>query len=188
MNHFTKRKLEKVVLKSIDGQCVQWAGSTGHSVPLHVIPALVVGATYYLETYKFNDVGGIMQEDGLYLFHRTDEYFADRLAEYIAENKRKNLEWYEENKEDLVRRTNALSERYKARLMRFLSDPEKGEEFRKEGMGWGYELIICELAQLYERSGGAESDEIGAFAHDQGTSGNQHEVAKIWAKNPGEKI
>lgn len=185
---FTKRRLEKITVKRVDGNSLTTTDHSGFGIPEHVAPAIKAGDELYLELYRFNDIAGLMTENGEYLFHRTDEYFSKRLEEYLAESKRKNLEWYEKNKEDLERRTNALSPRYKARMERFLNDPEKGEEFRKEAMGWGYELIICELAQMYERSWGAESDEIGTFARDKGTSGNQHDVAKAWAKNPDAAI
>jgi hypothetical protein len=195
MNTFTKRKLEKVVLKSIHGDTVQWVDGWGHSIPPHVTPALSVGETYYLEIYKFNDIGGIMKENGEYLFHRSDDYFILKRAEYLAEAKRKQELHYQNNFVSWTARTAALPDRYKARLERFLNDPDKGEEFRKTGMGWGYELIICELAELYEKHGfGAgtsfegEPQAIRDFARKHGTIGNQHDVAKAWAKNPEVKI
>lgn len=185
---FTKRRLEKITVKDVGEGSITTTDHSGFGVPKHIIPEIVVGATYYLELYRFNDIGGLMQEDGLYLFHRSDEYFRITLENYLAESKRKQEKNYEDNKEDWQRRTDALSPRYKARMNRFLNDPEKGEAFRKEGMGWGYELIICELAQQYESSGGEDNEDVMTIARFYGTSGNQHDVAKAWAKNPDAAI
>lgn len=185
---FTKRRLEKHVVKSVGEGSVTWDDNSGHGVPPYVVPELIVGGTYYLELYKFNDIGGIMRENGEYLFHRSDEYFAQRLADYLSEAKARQEKNYLDNKNDWLKRTYALSPRYRDRLDRFINDPEKGEEFRTQGMGWGYELIICELAQMYEKSGGVDNDEIMDYARQHGTSGNQHDCAKAWAKNQDVKI
>lgn len=182
---FTNRRLEKFTVKSQNGTSIISTDSSGISVPEYVVPEIVVGATYYLELYKFNDIAGLMQEDGLYLFHRSDQYFKIKLDSYLEEAERKRKEWYEANKHDIKTRTDALQPRYRARIERFLGE---SESFRTQPMGWGYELVTCELAQMYERSGGEDNSEIDAFAQRHGTSGNQHNVAKMWAKNPEVKI
>lgn len=190
---FTKRKLQKITVKSVDGNSLTTTEHTGFGLPEWVAPAIKAGDELYLELYKFNDIGGLMKPNGEYLFHRSDDYFTQRLAEYLAESKRKNEKFYEENHEDWARRTILLPFRYRTRLERFLNeDPDNS--FRKEPMGWGYELIICELAVLYEEHGfgggtfETEPEPIKEYARKHGTSGNQHECAKAWAKNQDMKI
>lgn len=188
MQTFTKRKYEEFTVKEKGTGSITTTQSSGFGVPEWVPAQLVTGGTYTLELYRFNDIAGIIK-DGEYLFHRSDEYFADRLAKYLEESNRRQLEHYEANKDDWLKRTYQLSPRYRDRLDRFINDPEKGEEFRTQGMGWGYELIICELAQMYEQYGfgdgswESEPSPIKEFANKYGTSGNQHECAKAFAKN-----
>lgn len=188
MNTFTKRKLEKITIKSVDGNSLTTTEHSGFGLPEWVAPMLKAGDEIFVEFYRFNDIGGLMKPDGEYLFHRSDEYFKEKLEEYLEASRKRAIKWYEDHKEDLEIRTEALEPRYKARMRRFLNDPERGEEFRKEPMGWGYELTICELAQLYTESEGADSPEVNDFAKKHGTSGNQHDVAKNWAKYSDQPI
>lgn len=191
---FTRRRLEKITIKEVGTGSVSTTDSTGFGVPAHVAESVKSGEEYFVELYRFNDIGGLMKPDGEYLFHRTDEYFSRKHEEWLAKYKRDLEERYEANKDDWLKRTYALPPRYRDRLDRFINDPEEGEQFRKEGMGWGYELIICELACLYEQHGfgggsfDTEPAEVQEFARKHGTSGNQHDVARAWAKNPEEKI
>lgn len=188
MTHtFTKRRIEAFTVKSLGTGSVATTDSTGFGVPEYVMPMLEVGKEYYLELYKFNDIAGILvPETGEYLFHRTDEYFAISLQKYIEESDRKRKEYYLANKEDWLKRTQALPPRYRTRIERFLAKNEDG--FKEKGMGWGYELIICELAVLYEAGFKDENTVIREYSRKHGTSGNQHDVAKAWAKNPEVKI
>jgi len=54
------------------------------------------------------------------------------------------------------------------------------ETFELEG--WGYELVVCELAALYAKSNCADDETIDSYAREQGTSGNQHGIAKSLAR------
>lgn len=191
---FTKRRLEKITIKNVGEGSLTTTEHTGFSIPEYVAPLLKGGDVLYVELYRFNDIGGLMLEEGEFLFHRSDEYFTQRLEKFIADNKRKGEERYLANKADYIKRTKELPERYRNRLNRFLENPKTAESFRKDPMGWGYELIICELAVLYEKypnkrgSWDDEHEEIKAFAHKHGTSGNQHDVARSWANNPDAAI
>lgn len=188
---FSKRRFEKITIKRVGEGSITTTDHTGFGVPSWVIPAIKVGDELTLELYKFNDIAGLIKENGEYLFHRTDEYFKSKLELYLADANKRREEWYEANKDDLQIRTEKLSPRYKARIERFLAE---SEEFRTEPMGWGYELIICELAMLYEKLGfgdgtwESEPEEIKAFASKYGTSGNQHDCAKMFAKNPDVEV
>jgi hypothetical protein len=187
---FTKRRFEQITVKEVYEGSLSTTDSTGFGIPSYVASVIKPGDVLQLELYKFNEIGGLMKPNGEYLFHRSDEYFTRQHEEWLAEHKKKQEDHYEANKDDWQKRTEDLPDRYRARLERFINDPEKGEEFRKEGMGWGYELIVCELACLYEEHGfgggsfDTEPEPVRAFALDHGTSGNQHAVAKSWASNP----
>lgn len=191
---FTKRRLEEITVKEVGEGSLSTTDSSGFGIPAYVAAQIKPNDVLHVELYRFNEIGGLMKPNGEYLFHRTDEYFTRQHEEWLKEHKRKQEEYYEANKDDWQQRTESLPARYRNRLERFLDDPEKGEEFRKEGMGWGYELIACELACLYEAHGfgggtfDSEPDPIRQFAREHGTSGTQHEVAKSWAKRPEMKL
>lgn len=191
MRHtFTQRRLEKITIKNVGEGSITSTDHTGFSIPTYVAPLLKAGDVLYVELHKFNHIGGLMLEEGEFLFHRSDEYFTNQLEKYLADSKRRGEERYEANKADYIKRTKELPERYSNRLNRFLNDPESAERFRKEPMGWGYELIICELAVLYEKYGigsgkwDDEPKEVIDFAKKHGTSGTQHDVARSWANDP----
>ena len=189
-NTFTKRRLEQITVKAIDEHGLTTTDHSGFGVPSYVASQVKPGDVLHVEFYKFNNIGGLLKPDGEYLFHRSDEYFDRKFEEWLAKHKQELEERYEANKDDWQQRTEALPPRYRGRLERFLNDPESGAEFRKEGMGWGYELIVCELACLYQEHGvgggtfDTEPAEIREFASKHGTSGTQHDVAKSWASNP----
>lgn len=186
--NYTKRRLEKITIKEVTETSLTTTEHSGFGVPEHVHTMVKAGDEVWVEYRNFNEIGGLMSADGTYLFRRSDEYFKERLENYLAEVKARQAKWYEENKADLETRTEALEPRYKARIRRFLNDPERGQEFREEGMGWGYELIVCELAQMYTVSEGADTQDINDYAKKHGTSGNQHDVAKAWAKHSDRDI
>jgi len=186
---FTKRRVERITVKKVTEGGLSTTDGTGFGIPAYVAAEIKAGDVLHLELYRFNEIGGLMRPNGEYLFHRTDDYFTRQHEEWLKEHKRKLEERYEANKDDWQKRTEALPARYRKRLERFINDPIDGEEFRKEGMGWGYELIVCELACLYEKHGlgggsfDSEPEAVREFAREHGTSGNQHEVAMSWVKN-----
>lgn len=184
---FTKRRLDRITVKEVGKGSLSTTEGTGFGIPRYVAPLIKAGDVLFLELYRFNDIAGLMNEDGEFLFHRTDEYFATQHERFIAEMERKNNERLEKHEQEWQARTDALPERYRTRLERFLTG-DNGEDFKRQGMGWGYELIVCELAVLYEKSDGKDSDEVNAFAKEHGTSGNQHAVARAWAKHKQEAI
>jgi len=193
-NTFTKRRLEEITIKEVGEGSISTTDSTGFGVPAHIISQINPGDTLYVELYRFNDIGGLMKPDGEYLFHRSDQYFTTKHEEWLKKHKQDLEDRYAANKDDWLKRTYSLPPRYRDRLDRFINDPDDGEEFRKEGMGWGYELVICELACLYEEHGfgdgtwDGEPQAIREYADKHGTSGNQHNVAQAWAKNPAASL
>jgi hypothetical protein len=85
----------------------------------------------------------------------------------------------EANREDWERRTAALPDWIKPRLQTFVE--RGGQHFAI--MGWGYELVVAELAALYAEHGVPAADEpdpdpIRAYADGEGTTGKQHAFAR----------
>lgn len=56
---------------------------------------------------------------------------------------------------------------------------QAGERFESDGLE--YELVVAELAVLYDASGLAESDAVNGYGREYGTSGNQHGIARLLA-------
>lgn len=80
----------------------------------------------------------------------------------------------EKNRKVYAAHEDALPDWLKARIQRFRD--AAGEKFLLQG--WGYELMICRLADLLDRGLEAEADKL---AGDEGASGNQWECAKALA-------
>ncbi|MEG9248033.1 hypothetical protein V6S67_08045 [Arthrobacter sp. Soc17.1.1.1] len=135
------------------------------------------------EMYGFNWIGGLRLPDSdSWIFHRSDEHFAQADADRRAKWDQEKRERLAENREDWQKREDALPEWLRSRLQRFHA--AGGEEFELEG--WGYELAICEIAVIYARNGGVDDDEINQYGRVHGTSGNQHDCAKALAAHQDE--
>jgi hypothetical protein len=139
----------------------------------------VEGAAVVFENFGPNYVGGIRPEGSEeWIFRRSDQHFEQLAAETQAKWDQEKRDRLATNRVDWEKREAALPEWARARLARFRA--AAGERFEVEG--WGYELIICELAVIYERNGNVDDDEIDQYARVQGTSGNQHDVARVLAR------
>lgn len=133
-----------------------------------------VGKDYEVEVCNGSLVTGLRDAYG-WLFRKSDQDLEDDHARMIAEFDRKDRERLAAQREGWSAREAALPEWAQARLRRFRD--AGGENF--ELKGWGYELVVCELAVLY-----AAGDEAGvdALAEREGTSGNQHDCAAVLAR------
>jgi hypothetical protein len=131
------------------------------------------GDVYDLETCWGSNITG-MRMDGIWLFHLSDEDLAQkarddsagyelRLSEELDRNHRKYSQWEAE-----------LPEWLKARIQRF--HDAAGDKFKREG--WGYELVICRLADLHDQG---RTEDADALAKELGASGNQWDCAKALA-------
>jgi hypothetical protein len=80
----------------------------------------------------------------------------------------------EKNRKQYAAWEEALPDWLKARIQRFRD--AAGEKFLLEG--WGYELMICRLADLIDQG---REDEADKLACDEGASGNQWDCAKALA-------
>lgn len=185
---FTNRSTKLVTIKSAtpykDGPGVALTMDDGWTMGSPVDSEhLSVGQTVVREMFGFNYVGGLRLPDTEdWIFHRSDEHFAAEEADRREKWDREKRERLEENRKDWSEREAALPQWLRDRLERFRA--AGGENFELEG--WGYELIICELAAVYARNGGVDDDEIDRFGSVNGTSGNQHDCAKALAAHQDE--
>ena len=117
-----------------------------------------------------------------------DEDLSDQHAEWLEDWNRQKAAILEENREEWQKAQDALPEWIRARLEHF--HEKGGENFALEG--WGYELVIAELAVAYADMGEAivgksiseieDSETVKAIAESQGTTGNQHSFALALAQ------
>jgi len=134
---------------------------------------LVVGETLWQETVQLTRITGLRDRNG-WLFHLTDQDLADEAREFSEELHRKDVIRLEQNRKKYAQWEQELPDWLQARIQRFRD--AGGEHFLLTG--WGYELIICQLAALFDAG-----DEAGAerLSEEQGVSGNQWDCAKALA-------
>lgn len=180
---YTDRSHEQVVLGKLtpsvkeDNYCtVQWTNSWGCGIPLNA-SALRVGNTYTLETKGMNHVAGLIDETGEYLFRRSDQYFDEQHRKFVEDLNIKRQKELDENREKYQAREDALPEPFRSRMKKFHFKPA----FELEG--WGYELIICELAVVMLNNPGEDEKAAHDFASEHGMSGNQYGCARALATN-----
>jgi hypothetical protein len=182
---YTDRTVKVVKVKKKDEHSVTFEDGWSWGAP-GILDQLEVGQEYLEETVNFSEVTGLAtifrSRHGeavvlQWLMHKTDADREREHQEFVAELRRKDEERLAENESYWRDRESRLSEPLRKRLERFRENG--GREF--DLSSWGYELIVCELADMYVASGLEDSDEILEFAGEQGTSGNQHDVAKAIA-------
>lgn len=118
--------------------------------------------------------------DARWLYRLSDQDLEAEHRRIMEDMDRRHHEQLDENREDWARREAALPDWIRARLESF--HHTGGEKFELDG--WGYELIVAELAAMYAEQGKPpfeDTAEINAYAEHEGTSGNQHGVAKLLA-------
>lgn len=145
--------------------------------PPEVASHLEDGKMFYQETSRANEITGWFV-DGQWLAHKSDEDLAEERRALLESFDRRNAEQLEKNRSDWQAREDQLPEWIKSRLTTF---HETGGEYF-ELNGWGYELIVCELAALYRISNGEDTETIESYARLHGTTGNQHDCAKLLAR------
>lgn len=188
METFQNRSLEVAVVQGViihERGIVQLdCGTFGFNfTPDKGKPIPVVGDEIVVETKGMSMVTGVCLNDD-WIMHKSDaDLEADRLK-FIEDNRQRNIAMLRKNEASWREREEALPDWIKPRLRNF--HERGGFNFRVEG--WGYELIIAELAVLYRESGGEDSPTIMEYANLHGTSGNQHEVAKVLATFDEERM
>ncbi|QNJ57958.1 hypothetical protein SEA_HITTER_61 [Gordonia phage Hitter] len=138
------------------------------------------GDQFALETVQFSRIAGLMDSDGVWRFRLTDEDLAAESRRQSEDFERRKREQLDAHREEWTAREAELPDWIRARLDNFRT--RAGTE-RFELEGWGYELAIAELAVAYADGNEAEVDRIG---EEYGTSGNQHDMAKLLAKTHAE--
>ncbi|AMS03136.1 hypothetical protein BJD61_gp57 [Gordonia phage Obliviate] len=134
------------------------------------------GDRFALETVQFSRITGLMDSDGVWRFRMTDEDLAAESRRQHENFERRTREQLDAHREEWTALEAGLPDWIRARLNNFRA--RAGTE-RFELKGWGYELAIAQLAVAYAEGNEAEVDRI---AEVYGTSGNQHDMAKLLAQ------
>ena len=134
------------------------------------------GLEYALETRGLSVVTGC-RIDGEWLWRRSDAWLDDDRRVTSARFAVDKAERLRDNREGLEAREAKLPAWLRDRI-EFFRD-QAGERFESDG--WEYELVVAELAVLYDASGLAESDAVNGYGREYGTSGNQHGIARLLA-------
>lgn len=166
-------------------------GTTGWTAGCskEVADLLPEGKAYILETRGFSQITGWII-DGVWYDRKSDQDLARAHEEFVASVARRNQESLEAHRKEWSEREAALPDWIRRRVETFHT--KGGLEF--ELSGWGYELIIAELAVEYAALGEVildkdvfqvgphESEAIKKISREEGTSGNQHGAALSLAK------
>ena len=177
MGAFTGRHEEETtVRKASDGGCVTGENGWAFFPPAEYLVRFQPGVAYVLETRNLSVVTGC-RIDGEWLWRRSDAWLDDDHRVTVAGLNAERAERLRDNRETWEAREAALPAWLRARIEHFRG--RAGERFELDG--WAYELTVAELAVLYDEAGLAESDAVTAYATEHGTSGNQHDVARLLA-------
>jgi hypothetical protein len=194
MSTFSHRDGKVVQIAKIDGGTVTWSDGWSTAAFADIIDQLDTHTEYLLETRNFSLILGLAvvgrpsynPSSGFitygvvrWLSRKSDEDLEREHEEMTTRFAREREAQWAEHHDDWARREQALPSPLRRRLDRFRANG--GHEF--EVNGWGYELIASELAVLYAASGGKDDEAVEAFARAQGTSGNQHDFAKLLARH-----
>lgn len=174
---YTQRYVEYVTVKSVEGGVNfenGWGTAGTPEVRARLKPGMVVG----LEQRGSMIVGWLVDDE--WLMRKSDEDLDAERAAQAAEWAKQKQDHLDASREDWTKREAVLPDWIRARLEHFRATEESPGSFDREG--WGYELMIAELAVLYEASEGKDSPDIDAFDQREGCSGNQHGMAKALAK------
>ncbi len=183
MSYADKPRFREVVTVTKVGEnSITYNSGRSFNPPTEHFHRFHVGLRVMVETVNFSMVTGMALVDANdqpaeWLWLKTSEELDREHEEMVAGFKRDRLARLEANREAWARREAALPHPLRRRLERFRQNG--GDDFDSEG--WGYELVVCELAVLYHETGGEDSERVMAFARAQGTSGNQHDYAKALA-------
>lgn len=184
---YSGRTLQAQWVKAKGGGSI--TGTTGWTAGAseEVTALLNVGDPYILETKGFNTISGWLI-DGKWYARKSDQDLEREHLAFIESSRRRWQEYADAHREEWREREAKLPEWIAQRIRAFHDNPE----FESEPMGWGYELIVCELAVMYAAIGEdildkdafsvIDTDEIKQFAADNGTSGTQHGFALGLAK------
>ena len=177
MGAFTRRHEEETTVRKVsDGVWVTGENGWGFfPLPEH-LARFEPGVAYVLETRNLSVVTGC-RIDGEWLWRRSDEWLDDDHRVTVAGLNAERAERLRDQREDWEARESKLPAWLRSRIEFFRH--RAGERFELDG--WAYELTVAELAVLYDESGLAESAAVTAYGREHGTSGNQHDIARLLA-------
>ena len=177
MGVFTGRHEEETTVRKVsDGGWVTGENGWGFfPLPEH-LARFEPGVAYVLETRNLSVVTGC-RIDGEWLWRRSDEWLDDDHRVTVAGLNAERAERLRDQREDWEAREAKLPAWLRSRIELFRH--RAGERFELDG--WAYELTVAELAVLYDESGLAESAAVTAYGREHGTSGNQHDIARLLA-------
>jgi len=178
---YTDRRLEIVTITGLGGGIHMSSGwTTGHRDALR--DRLVVGMEVGVETRNLSTITGWLLPGGEWVDRKTDADLNREHEEMVAGFARQRREEMDKHRADWQARTDALPDWVRTRIESFRE--KSGEQFELDG--WGYEMVIAELAVLYvEQDPDADEPADGpimTYAREHGTSGNQHDFAKALAR------
>lgn len=185
---YNNRHIQKFIVKNVtiheDGKHMTLVSEDGWGYggcPVNELTKLIrVGDELYRETVKFSTVTGLFHPIfNRWMYRKSDQDLEREHQEWRDKWEQEKIDTLEKNRDDWARREATLPAKYRKRLEHFRN---VGKDFDKEG--WGYELIICELAFVYETNEGVDDELIKKLSREYGTSGNQHDCAKALAKAP----
>lgn len=150
-------------------------GMSGYA-PNEIIDALLAGRDVAVEVKGFNRiVGWTIDEE--YLFRKSDQDLEREHDELVKRYEREREETLTVNRARWAAREATLPAWLRERLTSLRERSDSPDSFDRDG--WGYELVVCELARLYDLSPDlSETSDITIYDEQHGCSGNQHGVAK----------
>jgi len=175
------RSIEEYVVESVYGSgerlSVSTTSSTGFGIEREYAQALPAGTRFDLETVNFSRITGI-RVAGEWLFRKSDQQLRREHEAMVEGFRRRERERLDAHRAEWRAREDALPSWARERLLSF--HKSGGERF--ELQGWGYELVVMELAVAYVESRGEDDERVLEISRREGTSGNQHDVARMLAR------
>lgn len=176
MKHYTRRRVEKVTVRGIDGRNLDLSSGWGCYAPENVAALLSEGKEFVIEYRGAMTISGWLI-DGTWYDHKSDEDFARDLADLSRTFHNEKVQDLKTHRKEWKKRTAALPDWIRARIEYFKA--AAGARFELEG--WGYELIIAEMAVMLAEDRLEESGSFKEYMQTNDVSGNQYEMAKALA-------
>lgn len=181
-NRYIETKTAATVGDSWSPNVVTDTDGWSAQAPDELVAILKPGDRYEMEQIggPFGTIAG-WRLNGRWYRRDSDEEIEAQRRKFIADTERRHREALEKNRAAWIGRTENLPGWLQDRIQTFRE--RGGERFELEG--WGYELAVCELAALYDATddGRTDSPEVNAYAHEHGTSGNQHDCARALVRH-----
>lgn len=180
------RVKDKQPAKDGGGYVSMSTGGTTYANP-EIFALLNIGDAYAIELRQGSMVTGWLI-DGRWYARKTDEELDAEHKAWLEALKKEREEYLETHRAEMEAAEAKLPEWIASRLRTF--HEKGGIEFEREG--WGYELVVAELAVAYAEMGDVildktsstivDSPAVKKISREKGSSGNQHGMALALAK------